>query len=260
MSPSVLPINARPPSFGTASPGQPIHNAIVWQDRRTAATCERLRSEGYERIVAERTGLLLDPYFSGTKIAWILDNVEGARTRALAGELAFGTTDCFLLWRLTAGKVHATDATNASRTLLFDIHRNEWDETLLSMLDVPASLLPEVKDSADEFGECHKELFGRTIPIRGIAGDQQAAAIGQACFEPGMIKSTYGTGCFVLLNTGEQALVSGASVTHHHCLSSARRNLLCVGRINFCCRGRGSMVERRYQSHRFRREDRGAGE
>ena len=188
--------------------GQPIYNAIVWQDRRTAATCERLRSEGYERMVAERTGLLLDPYFSGTKIAWILDNVEGARTRALAGELAFGTTDCFLLWRLTAGKVHATDATNASRTLLFDIHRNEWDETLLSMLDVPGSLLPEVKDSADEFGDCRKELFGRTIPIRGIAGDQQAAAIGQACFEPGMIKSTYGTGCFVLLNTGEQALVS----------------------------------------------------
>ena len=188
--------------------GQPIYNAIVWQDRRTAATCERLRSEGYERMVAERTGLLLDPYFSGTKIAWILDNVEGARTRALAGELAFGTTDCFLLWRLTAGKVHATDATNASRTLLFDIHRNEWDETLLSMLDVPGSLLPEVKDSADEFGDCRKELFGRTIPIRGIAGDQQAAAIGQACLEPGMIKSTYGTGCFVLLNTGEQALVS----------------------------------------------------
>ena len=188
--------------------GQPIYNAIVWQDRRTAATCERLRSEGHSRLVAERTGLLLDPYFSGTKIAWILDNVDGARTRALAGELAFGTTDCFLLWRLTAGKVHATDATNASRTLLFDIHRNEWDETLLSMLDVPGSLLPEVKDSADEFGECRKELFGRTIPIRGIAGDQQAAAIGQACFEPGMIKSTYGTGCFVLLNTGEQALVS----------------------------------------------------
>ncbi len=188
--------------------GQPIYNAIVWQDRRTADICERLKSDGYGKLVAERTGLLLDPYFSGTKIAWILDNVKGARARALAGELAFGTTDCFLLWRLTGGEVHATDATNASRTLLFDIHQNVWDEALLSMLDVPDSLLPEVKDSADEFGECGKELFGKTIPIRGIAGDQQAAAIGQACFEPGMIKSTYGTGCFVLLNTGGQALTS----------------------------------------------------
>lgn len=188
--------------------GQPIYNAIVWQDRRTADVCERLRSDGYSPLVGERTGLLLDPYFSGTKIAWILDNVEGARPRALAGELAFGTTDCFLLWRLTGGKVHATDATNASRTMLFDIHQNRWDQTLLSMLDVPDSLLPQVKNSADEFGECRKELFGRAIPIRGIAGDQQAAAIGQACFEPGMIKSTYGTGCFVLVNTGERALVS----------------------------------------------------
>ena len=190
------------------STGQPIYNAIVWQDRRTADVCERLKSNGNNQLVTERTGLLLDPYFSGTKIAWILDNVDGARARALSGDLAFGTTDCFLLWRLTGGEIHATDATNASRTMLFNIHENVWDETLLTLLDVPISLLPEVKDSADDFGLCRKEIIGKSIPVRGIAGDQQAAAIGQACVQPGMIKSTYGTGCFVLLNTGEQALVS----------------------------------------------------
>ena len=188
--------------------GQPIYNAIVWQDRRTAEVCEHLKSDGNSKLVSERTGLLLDPYFSATKIAWILDNVAGARARANAGELAFGTTDCFLLWRLTGGKVHATDATNASRTMLFNIHANDWDQTLLTLLRVPASLLPEVKDCADDFGVCEKTLFDRSIAILGIAGDQQAAAIGQACFEPGMIKSTYGTGCFVLVNTGDQALAS----------------------------------------------------
>lgn len=188
--------------------GEPIYNAIVWQDRRTAEVCDRLRASGHTRSVTERTGLLLDPYFSATKIAWILDNVEGARARALAGELVFGTPDSFLLWRLTGGKVHATDATNASRTMLYNIHDNVWDDTLLSMFDIPPSLLPEVKNCADEFGFCHKDIIGKSIPVRGIAGDQQAAAIGQACFQPGMIKSTFGTGCFVLLNTGEQALVS----------------------------------------------------
>ncbi len=188
--------------------GKPLHNAIVWQDRRTAALCERLVREGHEALVSARTGLLLDPYFSATKLAWLLDNVNGARARAERGELAFGTTDCFLLWRLTGGAVHATDATNASRTLLFNIHDGRWDSDLLDLFDIPAAVLPQVKDSADDFGRSLPGLLGASIPIGGVAGDQQAAAIGQACFEPGMVKSTYGTGCFVLLNTGAQALVS----------------------------------------------------
>jgi glycerol kinase len=180
--------------------GKPIHNAIVWQDRRTAALCDTLRKAGHEPLVTERTGLLLDPYFSGTKVKWLLDNVEGARDRAVAGELAFGTIDSFLVWRLTGGRVHATDATNAGRTLLFDIGRNRWDEELCALLDVPMAMLPEVKDCADDFGVTDE--FGGPIPILGVAGDQHAAVIGQACFEPGMVKSTYGTGCFALLNTG----------------------------------------------------------
>ena len=190
------------------SSGEPIYNAIVWQDRRTSAYCESLRKQGMESMVTSKTGLLLYPYFSGTKVNWILENVEGARARAEKGELAFGTIDCFLIWRLTAGKVHATDATNASRTLMFDIHQQNWDTELLEMLSVPASLLPEVLDCADDYGTTSKALLGVEIPIAGVAGDQQAALIGQACFEPGMIKSTYGTGCFMILNTGEQALVS----------------------------------------------------
>jgi glycerol kinase len=190
------------------SSGKPIYNAIVWQDRRTADYCGSLRQQGMEAVVASKTGLLLDPYFSGTKVNWILENVTGARARAEKGELAFGTIDCFLIWRLTGGKVHATDATNASRTLMFDIHQQIWDHELLEMLSVPATLLPEVLDCADDYGTTSKSLLGAEIPIAGVAGDQQAALIGQACFEPGMIKSTYGTGCFMMLNTGEQALVS----------------------------------------------------
>jgi glycerol kinase len=182
--------------------GHAVHRAIVWQDRRTADICARLKSEGHEPAIAAKTGLIIDPYFSGTKVSWILDSVPGARERAERGELMFGTVDCYLLWRLTGGKVHATDATNASRTLLFNIHKGEWDEELLQILRVPRSMLPEVKDSSHQFGESMPDLFGGAIAISGIAGDQQAATIGQACFEPGMIKSTYGTGCFALLNTG----------------------------------------------------------
>lgn len=188
--------------------GRPVCNAIVWQDRRTADHCESLRAEGYGKRVAEVTGLRLDPYFSGTKIAWILDNVDGARQSAERGELAFGTIDTFLIWRLTGGAVHATDATNASRTLLFDIHKQDWDDGLLEMLRVPRSMLPEVRDCAADFGRTDAALFGAAIPIGGVAGDQQAALIGQAGIDKGMTKSTYGTGCFVIANTGDLALPS----------------------------------------------------
>ncbi len=188
--------------------GMPIHRAIVWQDRRTSAVCARLRAEGHEALVQARTGLVIDPYFSGTKLAWILDEVPGARDRAERGELAFGTIDAFLLWRLTGGKVHATDATNASRTMLFDIHRGVWDAELCRLLRVPMAILPEVRDSACAFGTTDPDLFGGAIAIGGMAGDQQAATVGQACFQPGMMKSTYGTGCFALLNTGTEAVAS----------------------------------------------------
>lgn len=182
--------------------GEPIHRAIVWQDRRTAPLCAKLRKAGLEKKFSRRTGLLLDPYFSGTKIAWLLDNVKGARRRANKGKLLAGTIDSFLIWRLTGGKVHATDATNAARTLVFDIAKNSWDSELLDILEIPASLLPEVKDCADDFGVTDPAILGASIPILGVAGDQHAATIGQACFEPGMMKSTYGTGCFAVLNTG----------------------------------------------------------
>lgn len=188
--------------------GDVIHKAIVWQDRRTAEYCRKLRSEGHEPMITSKTGLLLDSYFSGTKIRWILDNIAGAKERAHAGKLAFGTIDSFILWRLTGGKQHATDATNASRTMLYNIHENTWDKEILQLLAIPEALLPEVKDSSDDFGHCDSRLLGASIPICGIAGDQQAALVGQACFEPGMIKSTYGTGCFVVLNTGEEAVTS----------------------------------------------------
>ena len=188
--------------------GRAVHRAIVWQDRRTADICARLKSEGQEPLITARTGLIIDPYFSGTKVAWILDHVPGARQRAERGELLFGTVDSYLLWRLTGGKVHATDATNASRTLLFNIHTGEWDDDLLRILRVPRSMLPVVSDSSAEFGETVSDLFGGAIAVRGIAGDQQAATIGQACFTPGMMKSTYGTGCFALLNTGTTAVAS----------------------------------------------------
>jgi glycerol kinase len=188
--------------------GRAIHRAIVWQDRRTAEFCSTLRKAGQEPEVAARTGLLLDPYFSGSKIAWILDNVDGARERAEHGGLAFGTVDSFLIWRLTGGRQHVTDATNASRTLLYNIHSRQWDDDLLGLLRVPRALLPEVKDSAADFGTTEATTLGIPIAIRGNAGDQQAATVGQACFRPGMIKSTYGTGCFAMLNTGEQAVQS----------------------------------------------------
>jgi glycerol kinase len=188
--------------------GQAVHRAIVWQDRRTSDICAKLKSEGHEPTISAKTGLIIDPYFSGTKVAWILDQVPGARERAGRGELLFGTVDCYLLWRLTAGRVHATDATNASRTLLFNIHTGAWDDELLKILRVPRSMLPEVKDSSAKFGDSDPSLFGGPIAISGIAGDQQAATIGQACFTPGMIKSTYGTGCFALLNTGTTPVAS----------------------------------------------------
>jgi glycerol kinase len=187
--------------------GRPIHNAIVWQDRRTAETCQRLKANGHEPGVQHRTGLLLDPYFSATKISWLLDHVEGARDAAERGELAAGTIDSWLLWKLTQGRVHATDATNASRTLLFDIHRLCWDPDLLALFGIPASLLPDVRDSSHHFGDAAEPL-GFAVPITGIAGDQQAATFGQAAFAPGMIKSTYGTGTFTLLNTGEKPVAS----------------------------------------------------
>ncbi len=188
--------------------GKVIHNAIVWQDRRTTDICKSLKQQGLEATVQQKTGLLIDPYFSATKIMWLLDNVAGVRERANKGELAFGTIDSFLLWRLTGGKAHATDATNASRTMLFNIHTQEWDQELLKLFNIPKSLLSEVKDSSADYGVTDKSLLGVEIPIAGIAGDQQAAVIGQVCFQPGMVKSTYGTGCFMVLNTGAQPVAS----------------------------------------------------
>ncbi len=188
--------------------GRTIYNAIVWQDRRTADRCAQLKADGAEALVTARTGLLLDPYFSATKIAWILDHVPGARARAEAGELAFGTVDSFLLWRMTGGRVHATDATNAARTLLFDIHTGEWDAELCRLLGVPMAMLPSVQDCAAEFGVTISDLLDAPVAIRGIAGDQHAATVGQACFAPGMAKATYGTGCFAMLNTGTTPVAS----------------------------------------------------
>lgn len=183
--------------------GEAIHNAIVWQDRRTADMCKALKAEGFESEVTEKTGLLLDPYFSSTKLKWILDNVDGARARAQAGELLFGTVDSYLIWKFTGGAEHVTDATNAARTMLYDIRKGAWSKTICDRFDIPMKMLPEVKDCAADFGTTQADLLGAAVPILGVAGDQQAATIGQACFEPGMLKSTYGTGCFALLNTGE---------------------------------------------------------
>ena len=188
--------------------GKPLHRAIVWQDRRTADLCAKLRDDGVEDQVTDMTGLLLDPYFSATKIAWMLDHVDGAREKARQGKLAFGTIDTFLIWKLTGGAAHVTDATNASRTMLYDIRKGEWSADMCKLFNVPPEMLPEVRDSADDFGTTRSDLFGRPIPILGVAGDQQAATVGQACFDPGMMKSTYGTGCFALLNTGDQAIRS----------------------------------------------------
>ena len=188
--------------------GKPLHNAIVWQDRRTAERCRTLKEEGREKEVTAKTGLLIDPYFAGTKAEWLLDHVPGARARAEKGELCFGTIDSWLIWKLTGGKMHATDVTNASRTLLLDLKSLEWDEAMLRLFNVPRALLPEVRGSADDFGTADPELLGAAIPICGVAGDQQAAVVGQACFKPGDVKSTYGTGCFALVNTGATVPVS----------------------------------------------------
>lgn len=188
--------------------GQPIHNAIVWQDRRTSAMCQALKADGFEDVITEKTGLLLDPYFSGTKLKWLLDNVDGARDRAKAGKLLFGTVDSFLIWKLTGGASHVTDATNAARTMLYNIRAGQWDADICARFDIPMDMLPEVRDCASDFGMTRVDLFGRALPILGVAGDQQAATIGQACFAPGMMKSTYGTGCFALLNTGDSLVRS----------------------------------------------------
>src|SRR5690606_1830512 len=188
--------------------GEALGRAIVWQDRRTADLCAQLRDAGHEPLITERTGLLLDPYFSGTKLKWLLDAHEGARERAARGELLFGTVDSFLIWKLTGGQVHATDATNAARTLLYDIRQGRWDPEICEILDIPMAMLPEVRDCAADFGTTRPDRFGRAIPIRGAAGDQQAATVGQACFHPGMLKATYGTGCFAVLNTGDRLVAS----------------------------------------------------
>jgi glycerol kinase len=188
--------------------GRPVHHAIVWQDRRTAELCDRLQAGGHQELIRGRTGLVIDPYFSGTKLAWLLEHVDGARERAEAGELCFGTVDSWLLWNLTHGALHATDATNASRTLLYDIHRGEWDDDLLSLLDIPRAILPEVRGSSEVYAETAPDLFAARIPIAGIAGDQQAALFGQRCTRPGMVKNTYGTGCFLLMQTGTEAVRS----------------------------------------------------
>jgi len=188
--------------------GEPVHRAIVWQDKRTAGLCAEMKAAGEEAAVRARTGLLIDPYFSATKLAWILDNVAGARSRAERGDLAFGTIDCFLLWRLTGGRVHATDVTNAGRTLLYDIRAQQWDEDLCRLFRVPMAILPQVRDNSHVFGTSEADVLGAPVPIAGMAGDQQAALFGQACFERGMAKSTYGTGCFMLLNTGAEAVES----------------------------------------------------
>lgn len=188
--------------------GEAVYNAIVWQDRRTADVCMQLRERGHEKRVNELTGLLLDPYFSATKLAWLLDHVEGVRERAEAGRLAFGTVDTWLIWQLTGGEVHATDATNAARTLLFDIHAQDWSDELLELFRIPRAVLPEVRDSADDFGTARTDAIGRALPIRGVAGDQHAAMVGQGCLEAGTIKSTYGTGCFALMHTGDRPVAS----------------------------------------------------
>ena len=190
--------------------GRPLHRAIVWQDRRTEDHCARLRAEGHSPMIAARTGLLIDPYFSATKLAWLLDHVEGARTRAARGEILFGTVDSWLIWRLTGGAVHATDATNAARTMLYDIHRGAWSTDICALFDIPTAMLPEVRDCAADFGMTEAGLFGGRLPILGVAGDQQAATIGQACFAPGMVKCTFGTGCFALMNTGARPVASRA--------------------------------------------------
>jgi glycerol kinase len=210
--------------------GKPLYNAIVWQDRRTADYCDELKSMGYEELVQQKTGLLLDPYFSATKLRWILENVEGARARAEAGELAFGTIDTFLLWHLTGGKVHATDTTNASRTMLFDIHQNCWSDELLALFSIPACMLPTVKDSADDFGVTTDNILDAPVKIASMIGDQQAALFGQGCYQQGQSKSTYGTGCFLMVHTGNSALRS-----QHRLLSTVAYSI--KGEVSYALEG-----------------------
>lgn len=222
--------------------GEPIYNAIVWQDRRTSVICEGLKALGKEDMIRRKTGLLIDPYFSATKINWILNEVPGAKERAERGELVFGTVDSYLLWKLTGGKEHRTDATNASRTMLFNIHTQAWDDELLELFDVPKAMLPKVMDSSDYFGVCESHYLGYCVPILGVAGDQQAALFGQTCFREGMAKSTYGTGCFMMLNTGKNALMS-----ENRLLSTVAYRLnggtyLRVRREYFCRRGNYPVV------------------
>lgn len=188
--------------------GKPVYNAIVWQDRRTASFCDKLKADGFETIIREKTGLIADSYFSATKVKWILDNIEGARESALKGNLCFGTVDSWLLWKLTGGKIHATDITNASRTMLFNIHTCQWDKELLELFSIPESMLPEVKSCSELYGHTSKNDTGFSLPVTGVAGDQQAALFGQMCLEQGMVKNTYGTGCFMIMNTGEIAVTS----------------------------------------------------
>jgi glycerol kinase len=210
--------------------GAPVHRAIVWQDRRTAELCRSLVADGHEALVRERTGLVIDPYFSATKLAWLLEHAPGARAAAERGELAFGTVDSFLLWRLSGGTVHATDASNASRTMLFDIHQQDWDDDLLRILKIPRAVLPEVRDCSTLFATTPAALIGAPLPVTGVAGDQQAAAVGQACFAAGMLKSTYGTGCFALLNTGAEAVSSS-----HRLLTTVALRL--KGEVTYCLEG-----------------------
>ena len=240
--------------------GDPIHRAIVWQDRRTADECARLKSEGAESLVRDTTGLLLDPYFSATKIAWILDHVAGARERADRGELACGTIDCFLLWRLTGGVVHATDFTNAGRTSLLDIRGGCWDDELCRLFRVPESMLPEVRDNSGLFGTTAPGLFDAELPIAGMAGDQQAALFGQACFHAGMIKSTYGTGCFILVNTGSEPVDVAAAAADDARLPARRHDDLRAGRFDLRRRGSGQMAARWAGGDRRRPPDRQHGD
>ncbi len=239
--------------------GRPIHNAIVWQDRRTAEICRKLKDAGGETLVARCSGLLLDPYFSASKIAWLLDNVAGARAKAERGALAFGTVDSFLLWRLTGGAVHATDATNASRTALYDIHANAWSAELCALFGVPREVLPEVRDCAAEFGATAPELFGAAIPIRGIAGDQQAALIGQACFAPGMMKATYGTGVLCHSQHRQERGRVAQPADHDHRVSARRRDRVRSRRCDLRCRRGRAMAARRAAHRALRRRDRGDG-
>ena len=239
--------------------GKPLANAIVWQDRRTAELCAELAHEGWGAHVAEATGLVIDPYFSATKLAWLLRNVPDLDVRAEAGEVCFGTIDSFLLFRLTGGRLHATDATNAARTMLYDIRSGQWDERLLDRLGVPRAMLPEVRDSQGDFGETEPEHFGASIPIRGVAGDQQAAAYGQACFRPGMLKATYGTGCFVLANTGD----GESGVGHAHAVDgvpSARGQAhLRARRRDLHGRRHGAVAARQSRPDRHSGGERGLG-